>query len=156
MYWLPSFIPHSETLLGETRDMKLLTQENIMLVIVVVVLVIQSCPTLWDSTNCSPTGSSVHGILQARILEWVAIPFSRGFSWCRDLTWVSCLAGRFFTVWAIGRAKILHLSLLYLFFFLKCRALKDTVQAIKIWTGLTFKFCYVFKAISLCELSLSP
>ena len=40
----------------------------------------QSCPTLCDPTDCSPPGSSVHGLLQARILEWVAIPFSRGFS----------------------------------------------------------------------------
>ena len=43
---------------------------------------------------------SVHGILQARILEWVAIPFSRGSSWPRDWTRVSCIAGRFFTSWA--------------------------------------------------------
>ena len=42
-----------------------------------VVSVAQSCPTLCDPTNCSPPGSSVHGILQARILEWIAIPFSR-------------------------------------------------------------------------------
>ena len=45
----------------------------------------------------SPPGSSVHGILQARILEWVAIPFSRGSSWSRDQTQVSCIVGRFFT-----------------------------------------------------------
>ena len=50
--------------------------------------------------NCSPPGSSVHGILQARILEWVAIPFSRGSSQPRDRTWVACIAGRFFTGWA--------------------------------------------------------
>ena len=42
------------------------------------VLVAQSCPTLWDPMDYSPPGSSVRGILQARILEWVAIPFSRG------------------------------------------------------------------------------
>jgi len=42
------------------------------------VLVTQSCPTLCDPKDCSPPGSSVHGILQARILEWVAIPFSMG------------------------------------------------------------------------------
>ena len=45
----------------------------------------------------SPLGSSVHGILWARILEWVAISFSRGSSWPRDWTQVSCIAGRFFT-----------------------------------------------------------
>ena len=47
-------------------------------------------------TNCSPSGSSVHGILQARILEWVAVPFSRGSLWPRDQTRVSCIEGRFF------------------------------------------------------------
>ena len=45
----------------------------------------------------SPAGSSVHGIFQARILEWVAVPFSRGSSQSRDRTQVSCIAGRFFT-----------------------------------------------------------
>ena len=48
----------------------------------------------------SPPGSSVHGILQARILEWVAISFSRGSSWPRDQTWASCIAGWLFAVWA--------------------------------------------------------
>ena len=55
---------------------------------------------LCDSMDYSPSGSSVHGIPQARIVEWVAIPFSRGSSWPRGLTSVSCTAGRFFTVWA--------------------------------------------------------
>ena len=59
-------------------------------------LVSQSCPTLTDH---STPGSSVHRILQARILEWVANPFSRGFSQPRDWIWVSCIAGRFFTMW---------------------------------------------------------
>ena len=53
---------------------------------------------LCDPMDCSPPGSSVHGILQARILEWVAIPFSRGSSQPRDRTLVSYIAGRFFTV----------------------------------------------------------
>ena len=51
-------------------------------------------------------GSSVHGILQARILGWVAIPFSRGSSQPRDWTWISCIAGRLFTVWAIREAPM--------------------------------------------------
>ena len=63
-------------------------------------LVAQSCQSLCDSMDCSPTGSSVHGILQARILEWVAIPFSRGSSRPKDQTQVSCTEGRFFAVWA--------------------------------------------------------
>ena len=53
--------------------------------------VAQSCPSLCDPMDRSPPGSSVHGILQARILEWVAIPFSRGSSQPRDLTHVSCV-----------------------------------------------------------------
>ena len=70
-------------------------------------LVAQSYLTLCDPMDCSLPGSPVHGILQARILEWVAIPFSRGSSWLRDLTQVSCIAGRFFTVWATKEALVL-------------------------------------------------
>ena len=54
--------------------------------------------------DCRPPGSSDHGILQARILEWVAIPFSRGSSGLRDQTRVSCTAGRFLTIWATAAA----------------------------------------------------
>ena len=64
------------------------------------VLVTQLCPTHCDPKDCSPPGSSVHGILQARILEWVDIHFSRRTSWPRDQTQVSHTTGRFFTVWA--------------------------------------------------------
>ena len=63
-------------------------------------LVAQSCLTLCDPMDCSLPGFSDNGILQGRILQWVAIPFSRGSSWPRDRTWVSCIAGRFFTIWA--------------------------------------------------------
>ena len=61
-------------------------------------LVAQSCPTLCNPLDCSVLGSSVLGILLARILEWVTNPFSKGSSQPRDGTWVSCIAGRFFTV----------------------------------------------------------
>ena len=54
--------------------------------------------------DCSPSSSSVHGILQARILERVTIPFSRGFSWRSNWTWFSCIAGGFFTFWATREA----------------------------------------------------
>ena len=60
---------------------------------------------LWP-IDCGSPGSSVHGISQARILEWVAISFSRGSSWPRDQTWVSHIAGRFFTIWATREAPI--------------------------------------------------
>ena len=62
--------------------------------------VAQSCPTLCNPMDCSPPGSSVHDISEARILEWVAISFSRGSSWTMDQTQLSCIAGRFFTAWA--------------------------------------------------------
>ena len=58
-------------------------------------LVTQSCLILCDPMDCSPPGFSVHGILQARILEWVAIPFSRGSSRPRDRTLISFIAGGF-------------------------------------------------------------
>ena len=64
------------------------------------VLVVQSCLTLCNPMDYSLPGSSVHGMSQARILEWVAIPFSRGSSQPRGWTWVSCIAGWFFTIWA--------------------------------------------------------
>ena len=71
--------------------------------------VAQSCPTLCDPMDCSPPGSSVHGIFQARILEWVAISFSRGSFQPRDRTHVSCTVGRCFTIWAT-RVVSLHLN----------------------------------------------
>ena len=66
--------------------------------------VAQSSPTLCDPMNCSLPGSSVHGIFQLRVLEWVAISFSRGNSWPRDQTQVSLIVGRCFTVWATREA----------------------------------------------------
>ena len=54
--------------------------------------------------DCSLSGSSVHGIFQARVLEWIAISFSRGSSGPRNWTWVSCIAGKCFTVWATREA----------------------------------------------------
>ena len=66
--------------------------------------VAQSCPTLCDPVDCSSPGSSVHGILQARILEWVVVSFSRGSSWPRDRTQVPRIAGRHFNLWATRKA----------------------------------------------------
>ena len=66
-------------------------------------LVTQSCPTLYDPMDCSLPGFSVHGIFQARKLEWVAISFSRESSWrfnLQALNLVSCIADRFLTIWA--------------------------------------------------------
>ena len=63
-------------------------------------LVIRLCPTLCNPMDCSPPSSSFHGILQARILKWIAMPSSRRYSQPRNQTKVSHIAGRFFTIWA--------------------------------------------------------
>ena len=70
------------------------------------VLLVQLYPTLCSPLDSSPPGSSVCGILQARILEWVAMPSSRGSSQPRELTWVSCSAGGFFTIRATRELQI--------------------------------------------------
>ena len=67
--------------------------------------VAQSCLILWDPMDCSPPGSYIHGIFQARIQEWVAISFSRRSSRPRDWTQVSLIVGRCFTIWATREQK---------------------------------------------------
>ena len=71
-------------------------------------LVSQSCPTLCDPMDCSPSGSSVHGILQARILKGVAIPFSRRSSWPRDWTWSPALQADSLPSEVSGKPRILE------------------------------------------------
>ena len=77
------------------------------------VLVTQSCLTLHELMGYSPPGSSVHGIFQARIPEWVAIPFSRGSSQPRDRTLFSFIAGGFFTIWATREGLLLPHKMLH-------------------------------------------
>ena len=67
--------------------------------------VAQWCLTLWDPMDCSLPGSSLHGILQARVLEWVAISFSRGSSQLRERTGVSHIPGKCFNLWATREAQ---------------------------------------------------
>ena len=67
--------------------------------------------TLWDPIDCSLPGSSVHGISQARILEWVAISFSRRSSWPRDQTCVSCIGRQILYRWATREAPLLLKSI---------------------------------------------
>ena len=69
--------------------------------------VAQLCPTLCNPVDCSLPGFSIHGIFQARILEWVAVSFSRGYSWPRGWTQVSCIVGRRFTLWVTREAPLL-------------------------------------------------
>ena len=68
-------------------------------------LVTPSCPTLCNPTDCSPPGSSLHGISRPRILEWVAIPFSRGPYPPRDWTQVSCISRQILYPWATRKAQ---------------------------------------------------
>ena len=74
--------------------------------------VTQSCPTLCDPVDCSLPGSSVHGIFQARILEWVAISFSRRSSWPMDWTRVTRIVGRCFIIWATREVPLIGKSTL--------------------------------------------
>ena len=83
---------------------------------------LQLCPTLCNPVDCSPPGSSVHGIFQSRILEWVAISSSGGSSWPRDQThvsYVSCIVGQFFTT------EPLRKPIIYLIYSIKVRNWKD-------------------------------
>ena len=89
-HWLFTFLPYAKT-----PSLSLKWSE-----------VAQSCPTLCDPVDCSLPGSSVHGILQARILEWVTISFSRGSSRPGDWTRVSRIGGRCFNLWATREALL--------------------------------------------------
>ena len=91
------------------------------------VKVAQSCPTL-----CDPMVYTVHGILQARILEWVAFPFSRRSSQPRDQSQVSCIAGGFFTCWATREALCLAVLSLICSFELLVAACGNLVP----WLGI--------------------
>ena len=79
--------------------------------------VAQSCPTLCDPMDCSLPHSSVHGIFQAIVLEWVASSFSRGSSQPRDQSQVSHVAGRFFTTWATREARTDYRHIYILLYF---------------------------------------
>ena len=90
------------------------------------VLVTQLCLTLCDSRDCGPPGSSVHGILQVRILEWVAVPFCRASSQPWDLTSISCIAGKFFTSEQPGKPIAGSKSLFSLAQWYQCWAKQHT------------------------------
>ena len=102
---------------GKIHATRILTQTALLapalcvcVCVCVCVLAAQSCPTLCDPVDCSPPDSSVHGISQTGILEWVAISSSRGSSRPRDWTCishVSCVAGGFFTTEPPGKLKTL-------------------------------------------------
>ena len=89
----------------------------------------QSWMTLCDPMDCSLTGSSVHEILQARILGCVAMPFSRGSSQPRDRTYVSCFTGRYVTMWATREAPS---------FFNLLNNLKQTLELLQFFLSVSF------------------
>ena len=98
----------AQSILKNTCNFMLYYQALLMYTCIIagVHLFTQSCPTLCNLMDCSPPGSSVHGILSARLLEWVARYSSRGSSWPRDLIWVSCVSyteGGFFTTVPPGK-----------------------------------------------------
>ena len=91
--------------------------------------------------GCSSPGSCVYGILQARILQWVAIPFFRASSWPRNQTWVSCIAGRFFAIWATREAPF-SAKIPPLFFFCYLR-FTFPLKGLSIWSLDVFKYLNV-------------
>ena len=104
-------------------------------------LVPKSCPTLCDPMDCSPPGSSVHGILQAGILEWVAISCSRGSSWPRDRTRVSYTAGRFFTTEPPGKPPNHWIAREFLLSNLEFHDISQWRRALSTLMHLTLKHC---------------
>ena len=115
IYWVTQKICSSFPIIKSYRKIQTnILANSIYLVCVCVflcVLVAQSFLTLRDLMDYSPPGSTVHGILQSRILEWVAISFSMGSSLLRHQTWVSHTAVRFFTIWATREAHSLWLCI---------------------------------------------
>ena len=90
-----------------------------------------SCPTLCNPVDCSSPGSSIHGILRARILEWVAISFCRGSSQPRDRTQVSCIAGRRFNLWATREAYTdihIYVHYVYIFIYIHSNTIKEQAR----------------------------
>ena len=116
--------------------------------------VAQLCPTLCEAMDCSLPDSSIHGIFQSRLLEWVVISFSQGSSRPRDQTWVSCIVSRHFTIWAtqeapsrVSRINIRSLRERGSFCWSSRRFLGCSLQAVSI--DMTFK-----KNMGLCCLPL--
>ena len=118
------------------------------------VLVVQLCPTLHKPMDCRPPGSSVYGILQARILEWVAIPFSRRSSWPKDETQV-CIAGSSLTflLHLLKRCSQWHLPTANSPIDLRCRAFHMPSSCIHTDLILTSPLCSIAStSISVCWL----
>ena len=97
-----SSVPFSDLLI-DSKHLRWTYQAYLSVSTCVCAQSLQLCLTLCHFMDCSLPGSSDYGILQARILEWVAMPSSRGFSWLRDWTHISCIVGGFFTTESLGK-----------------------------------------------------
>ena len=108
--WLATVyeVTNSRIWLGNSTTAAITCSLLVLYKVKVNVLVIQWYPTLDHLMDCRPPGSSVHGIFQTKILEWVVILFSRGSSQLRDWIQVSCIAIRFFPIWATREAPGLY------------------------------------------------
>ena len=108
---LPKMLLHSNRNNQQDEKTTYRMGENIFKV---EVLAAQLCSTFCNPVDCNLPSFSIHGILQARILDWVAISFSRGSSWPRNQTWISSIADRFFTDWDMREAFTwLKISLIF-------------------------------------------
>ena len=114
-----------------------------------VCLVDWSYLTLCNPMGCSLPGSSVHGFLQARLLEWVAIPFSTGSAPPRDQTQISCIAGGFFTVWSTREAHTILYTYTIILYIFKWSMITVYVQVI------LYYFMYAIRLLQVITLSLS-
>ena len=134
-------------------------------VLCVLHLASQLSPTLCDLMDCSPPGSSVHGILQARILEWVAMPSSRESSPPRDQTHISCTAGRFLTTEPMGNPSFSSTEFFYfhkhilsfecVFFITSCSFFIDVVSSPFLLRILNIDFFFLLHS-SPCPVSIFP
>ena len=115
------------------------------------VLAAQLCQSVCNPMGYSLPGSSVHRILPSRILEWVAIPFSRGSSWPRDQTWVSCIAGRFFTAEPAGKPVYVYPPIFVCFGFSGSSLLCGLSLVAEIWGCSPGAMCGLLTAVAFCR-----
>ena len=134
-------IRHSTWWHKRTQFLSISYLSHYFLKVKVKVLVTESCLTLCDHIDCSPPGFSVHGIIQARILELVAISFSKESSPPRDRIWVSYTADRLFTNWATMETKALTKSISYLSYYVLTLPIvgQDSATSLSLFTFLHWR-----------------
>ena len=147
MDWIVHGVPKSWTWLSNFHFLSffLLWQYcSIVYLSMMLCLVTKSCPTLCDPRDCSLPGHSVHGILQARILEWAAMPSSRGSSQSMDRTQVSCITGKLFTGWTSRETLFVYADLNSNLEVLLCKDMpkgkNHKIQDIELGQGIEMRF----------------